>query len=118
MRDILTAQSPRLQEFISPELDRALSREANSTRYSEGQLVHSRGESAPGLSIVRKGAVRVGNVGVDGSYLTTSILGVGQCFGEFTLFASLPRTHDATAVGDTVVDQVSGIHFMRLFDQN
>lgn len=79
-------------------------------------MIHSRGDAAPGLSIVRAGAVKVGNVGQDGSYLTTSVLGVGQCFGEFTLLAGLPRTHDATAVGATVVDQVPGKSFMRLYE--
>lgn len=117
VRDILAAQSPVLQDLISTELDSALSRAAKTVRYSEGQLIHSRGETAQGLSIVRAGAVRVGNVGIDGSYLTTSILGIGQCFGEFTLFAALPRTHDATAVGDAAIDQLSRKSFMQLFNK-
>lgn len=116
MRDLLSAQSPTLQSLISADLDAKLTRAAKTTAYTDGQMIHSRGDSAPGLSIVRSGAVKVGNVGRDGSYLTTSILGVGQCFGEFTLLAGLPRTHDATSVSATVVDQVSGKSFMRLFE--
>lgn len=116
MRDLLSAQSPTLQSLISPDLDARLTGVAKTAEYSNGQMIHSRGDSAPGLSIVRSGAVKVGNVGRDGSYLTTSILGTGQCFGEFTLLAGLPRTHDATAVGPTLVDQVSGKAFMRLYE--
>jgi CRP/FNR family cyclic AMP-dependent transcriptional regulator len=117
MRDLLTVQSPTLQSLISPDLDAALTRAAKTAQYSDGQMIHARGDAAPGLSIVRAGAVQVGNVGRDGSYLTTSVLGVGQCFGEFTLLAGLPRTHDATAVGETVVDQVPGKRFMRLYEE-
>lgn len=117
MRDFLTAQSPKLQSLISPDLDAALTRAAKTAHYSDGQMIHTRGDAAPGLSIVRAGAVQVGNVGRDGSYLTTSVLGVGQCFGEFTLLAGLPRTHDATAVGGTVVDQIPGRRFMRLYEE-
>ena len=47
----------------------------------------------------------------------TSILGPGQTFGEFTLFANLPRTHDVTAVGETEIYQISGPRFNRLYSQ-
>lgn len=116
MRDLLAAQSPVLTSLISTATDRALSQAAKTTNYTHEELIHSRGDAAPGLSIVRKGAVKVGNVGVDGSYLTTSVLGTGQCFGEFTLFADLPRTHEATAVGTTTVDQIPARRFLRLFE--
>ncbi len=117
MRDLLSTQMPNLKGLISAELDEALTQAATTRRYSDGQLIHSRGDTAPGLSIVREGAVRVGNIGVDGSYLATSILGVGQCFGEFTLLAGLPRTHNAVAAGASVVDQVPGRRFMKLFEE-
>lgn len=118
MRDLLAAGLPLLRDLVSPELDQALSRAATTKRYTDGQMIHRRRDAAPGLSIVRAGAVQVGNVGLDGSYLTTSILGEGQCFGEFTLFAGLPRTHDATAVGPTLIDQLPQRKFMRLFDEH
>jgi CRP-like cAMP-binding protein len=63
---------------------------------------------------VRSGAVRFGNAGDDGSYVTTTVMGPGQSFGEFTLFGDLPRTHDATAVGATIVDFLEPVRFDRL----
>jgi len=76
-------------------------------RYRDGALIHARGDIKPGLSMVRSGSVRFGNPGQDGSYFVITVMGPGQCFGEFSLFADLPRTHDAVAIGETVVDQIS-----------
>ena len=84
--------------------------------YEDGQLIHNRGDQKPGLSIVKSGAARIGVFGEDGSFLTVAILGEGQSFGEHTLFADLPRTHDATAIGSSEVYQIQGPAFMRLFD--
>lgn len=84
--------------------------------YGDGETIHSRGDARPGLSIVRSGAVRFAIPGVDGSYISTSVLGPGHCFGEATLFAGLPRTHDAVAVGETVIDQIPKSRFDRLLD--
>lgn len=90
---------------LMPEpLARRVRDAAKPIRYRDGQLIHARGELQRGLSIVRSGAVRFGNAGEDGSYVTTTVMGPGQSFGEFTLFGDLPRTHDATAVGATVID--------------
>ncbi|MFT7685489.1 MAG: CRP/FNR family cyclic AMP-dependent transcriptional regulator [Candidatus Azotimanducaceae bacterium] len=89
MRDLLTAGSPLLQDFLSLTVHRQLIELAARKSYADGQLIYSRGDN------------RVGNIGNDGSYLATSVLDNGQCFGEFTVFAGLPRTHDITAAGET-----------------
>ncbi len=118
MKDLLAARLPLLEELISDALHTQLLSLAADMTYEDGQLIHARGDAKPGLSIVRSGAVRIGNVGLDGSYLSTSVLDRGQCFGEFTLLAGLPRTHEAVAVGTTVVAQLPRQPFMRLFDQS
>ncbi len=107
-----------LIDALPDTLRQALQSAGVPMRYTDGQLIHERGDAKPGLSIVRSGAVRMGNVGRDGSYMATVLLGPGQTFGEFTLFADLPRTHDAEAVGDTVVDQVSRRRFERVMDDH
>lgn len=86
-------------------------------RYADGELIHSRGDSKPGLSIVETGSVLVGVYGADGSFVMTSILGPGHTFGEFTLFAGLPRTHDITASGPTEIHQLSGNRFLHICEQ-
>ena len=87
-------------------------------RYSDGELIHNRGDDKPGLSIVRSGLIRVGVIRSDGTFVITSILGEGQTFGEFTLFADLPRTHDIIAQGEAEVWQLPGQRFLRLCETN
>jgi CRP-like cAMP-binding protein len=82
--------------------------------YSDGEQIQARGDRKPGLSIIRSGAVKVGNYGRDGQYFLTRILTVGETFGEFTLFADLPRTHNAEACGDTAIDEIAKPAFQTL----
>lgn len=116
MRDLVQNSSPAFMDLLSPELAAKLKNISNVVAYSDGQLIHSRGDPKPGLSIVRNGAIKVGIFGIDGSFIATSIVGPGQSFGEFTLFAGLPRTHDVSAVGHTEIDQISAKSFKVLFD--
>lgn len=105
-------------DALPDDLRSALQSAAIPMKYVDGQRIHERGDVKPGLSIVRDGAVRFGNVGRDGSYMVTAVLGSGQTFGEFTLFADLPRTHDAEAIGDTLVDQVTRRRFEKVMDEH
>ena len=114
MSDLLDFGSPALIDLLPDQIRDAFHDEANPIRYSDGQLIHQRGDIKPGLSIVKTGNVRFGNSGSDGSYVTTAVLGEGQCFGEFTLFAKLPRTHDAVALGETVIDQIDAVSIDKL----
>jgi len=79
---------------------------ARSKHYHDGEFIHQRGERKPGLSVVVAGAVSVGNYGIDGRYIQTTVLRPGESFGEFTLFSQLPRTHTAEAVGTSQVDHI------------
>jgi len=108
---------PRITKLISSELDAKLHALAHSRTYGDGQIIHSRGDIKPGLSIVRKGAAHVGTFGKDGSFVSITVLGVGQTFGELTLFAALPRTQDITAVGATKIDQIPGPKFLALYEK-
>lgn len=85
-------------------------------KYNDGQMIHSRGDIKPGLSIIRSGMARVGTMGKDGTFIEVSTLGIGHSFGEFTLFAGLPRTHDIYAVGETQIDQIPGPQFLRYYE--
>lgn len=117
MLDLLERNSPALMQLISPALAEELHKASVTVKYDDGQSIHSRGDNKPGVSIVKSGAARIGTLGMDGSFITVSVLGVGQSFGEHTLFADLPRTHDVSAVGPTEIDQIPGPVFMRLFDE-
>ncbi|REL29317.1 Crp/Fnr family transcriptional regulator [Thalassotalea euphylliae] len=75
--------------------------------FSDGEVVHQRGESGDGLSIILSGAVKMGNYGRDGRYFLSKLLFPGESFGEFVVFANLPRTHTAEAVGETELGYIS-----------
>jgi CRP-like cAMP-binding protein len=106
--------APSLASLMPPDSFERLRAAATPVVYRDGALIHARGDPRPGLTIVREGAVQIGNPGVDGSFVVTSVLGPGHCFGEMTLFGDLPRTHDAVAKGPTVIDQVSPAAYERV----
>ncbi|OYY91497.1 MAG: hypothetical protein B7Y45_02760 [Sphingomonas sp. 28-66-16] len=111
MTPLLDFNTPSLIALLPLDAVAALRRAAAAVGYADGTLIFSRGDARPGLSLVREGAVQIGNPGVDGSFVVTSVLGPGQCFGEMTLFGNLPRTHDSVAVGRTVIDQLTPAAF-------
>ena len=83
----------------------------NQKHYHAGETIHLRGDRKPGLSVIMEGLVKVGNAGLDGGYQLTALLKKGDTFGEFTLFASLPRTHNANAFTDCIVVQLNPSQF-------
>ncbi|PQA85957.1 Crp/Fnr family transcriptional regulator [Hyphococcus luteus] len=117
MADLLDFDSRPLLSLLPEGLAARLSAAATPVDYDDGETIHSRGDDKPGLSIIQSGAVRFAIPGADGSYITTSILGPGHCFGEAILFAHLPRAYDAIAVGETRVEQISKPRFDRIFDE-
>jgi CRP-like cAMP-binding protein len=96
MLDFLELDTPRLTDLISSSVDEQLRDIATPFRYQAGQLIHHRGDDKPGISIVRAGVVKVGNIGSDGSFVATTELGPGRYFGELTLLlgSSNGRTFD------------------------
>lgn len=79
-----------------------------------GAVIHKRGDKKPGLTVIAKGQVKIGNYGLDGKYHLTTILSAGDNFGEFTLFTELPRTHDAEAYGTAEIYQLSTAQYQEL----
>lgn len=116
MIDLLQHGSPSLIDLISDELWRQLQAIGTVERYQDGQMIHMRGDEKPGITVVLDGRVMIGLQGSEGTFLTSSVMGRGQCFGEFTLFAGLPRTHDISAIGETQVLQIKGKPFLALFN--
>lgn len=102
---------------LAPALQADLARIGALVRYKPGQLIHQRGDRKPGLSIVVSGAVLFSATDADGVRVATTRMNPGDSFGEFTLFAGLPRTHDATAVGVTEVNQIARAQFFALLDR-
>lgn len=80
-------------------------------RYQKGQSIHLRGDTKPGLSIIISGIVKVGNFDLEGRYQLTALLKAGDTFGEFTLFAKLPRTHNSSAFTDCEILLINQTQF-------
>ncbi len=109
---------PALSASIPPPLQDALRAAASLVRYSNGQVVHQRGDTHAGLALIRSGAVSMSTVDRQGKTLVTAVLGPGQVFGEFTVFANRARTHTATACGnDTAIDHIGKMRLLALMEE-
>ncbi len=102
---------------LSADMIARLSDAGFRRKFRDGQLVHSRGDTLRGISIIETGGAQVGIYGPDGTFILTSYLGHGHTFGEFTVFTELPRTHDVSAVGETTLLQISASRFLAICDE-
>ena len=76
---------------------------ATVRRLSDGALMSVRGDPAEEWIGVAKGAVRVSSVSLSGKQVTLTYVEPGIWFGDIALFDGLPRTHDASAHGETTL---------------
>lgn len=116
MLDLVQLSAPAFMDLLPEDVPQKVRQESTVAKHADGQFIQSRGDSKPGISIVRSGAASAGITGIDGSVSMTTILGAGQSFGEFTIFTELPRTHDVTATGETEIYQMSETRFTRRYD--
>jgi len=114
MFDFTQYQTTPFMQLLSPELAQRLSESGHRRALSDGQFVHSRGDQRPGVSIIEDGAAQAGIYGADGEFILTSYIGPGHTFGEFTVFTTLPRSHDISAVGATTLLEVPAPRFLAL----
>lgn len=117
MASLIQPNPNAFMELLPEELRGEVTGVAHISKYSDGQLIHSRGEVKPGLSIIRSGAASVGVYGADGKFVMVTELGPGESFGEFTIFTGLPRTHDIAAVGSTEVYEIPIKKFQLLYEK-
>jgi CRP/FNR family transcriptional regulator, cyclic AMP receptor protein len=80
----------------------------------DGTLVHARGDACDGFYTIARGAMRFTRTTADGQQTTLAVLEPPNWFGEISIFDGLPRTHDAHAVGPTVLLFHSMADFRRL----
>tara|TARA_R110002110_G_scaffold38828_2_gene126134 strand:+ start:399 stop:1097 length:699 start_codon:yes stop_codon:yes gene_type:complete len=116
--DLLQSNSPALAEVLDAETMEVIEHHCTWRWFDAGQIIHLRGDRTHGFSLIRSGRVSVSNVGLDGSEVTNSVLGPGQWYGEFTLFAGLPRTHNISALEEVEIGTVKEKVFKRLCDEH
>jgi CRP-like cAMP-binding protein len=88
---------------LSPALRSDILARAVVRRLADGALLSTRGEPAQEWCGVAKGSVRISSVSLTGKQISLTYVEPGLWFGDIALFDGLPRTHDATAYGDTTL---------------
>jgi len=117
MIDLISSHAPNFMSMLPASVAENLKQTATLMHYADGQLIQNRGDAKPGISIVKSGSAQGGVYGEDGAFVMAFVLGPGQIFGEFTMYAGLPRTHDMIAMGPTDIYQLSASRFTKLYER-
>ncbi|MBE7416141.1 MAG: Crp/Fnr family transcriptional regulator [Ideonella sp.] len=83
-------------------------------RYADGASLGTRGGPPENWYGVARGAVRISSVSLSGKQVVLTYAEPGTWFGDIALFDGLPRTHDASAHGDTALLVVRKADFKAL----
>ncbi len=94
-----------LLDYLPEETYRAVCERAHRKRFTDGEMLHLRGDSEPRLCIVASGRVRLGRYHPDGSFNLVTELGVGGHFGDIGI-QHAAYTHDGIAVGDCEINVI------------
>lgn len=81
--------------------------EATVLHLGAGQQLFLRGDSFDGIYCVLEGGLRLTGIAPNGQENLFSVISPPTWFGEIAFFDGLPRTHDAQAVGPTVLLRIS-----------
>jgi CRP-like cAMP-binding protein len=111
-KSLMNTPYRRLPEAVHARL----MRRGRKAAYSDGELIHERGDTEIVLSLVCNGAVRLSNVGLSGKRIAAALLTRGEVYGVFQLFSGEPYSHDAHAVGETQIIMFSDAAFRAALD--
>jgi CRP-like cAMP-binding protein len=103
---------------LSPALREDILSCSTVRHLADGASLSSRGAPAEQWCGVAKGAVRIGSVSPSGKQVTLTYAEPGTWFGDIALFDDLPRTHDASAHGDTTLLVVRKADFKALLSRH
>ncbi|WP_455912237.1 Crp/Fnr family transcriptional regulator [Pseudomonas putida] len=91
---------------------------ARQRQLAAGQYLFKRGDPPCGLYAVLDGTLRISAVNEHGKEALLSLVERPYWFGEICLFDSLPRTHDACAVGPCTLLQVPQQALLSILDES
>ncbi len=103
---------------LSPALREAILARTTVRRVSDGAMLGARGTPALEWIAVAKGAVRISSVSLSGKQVTLTYVEPGTWTGDIALFDGQPRTHDASAHGETTLLIVRKADFKELLSQH
>lgn len=87
-------------------------------RLRDGAVLHARGDSAEGLYVLLRGAIRISGASEQGRSATLTYIEPGTWFGEISLIDGAPRTHEARAVGEAELLCVPAAEFRGLLTRH
>ena len=85
--------------------------------YKAGQVVFSAGEPCAGLCVVQEGWLKVIKLSADGREQVLRVVGVGETFGEVSVFAGGPNPATVIALESSIVWIIQRAVILRLLDR-
>lgn len=107
-----------LLDQLSASTRARLAELAKRSHYSNGELIHSRGDEEPGMGIVISGCVRICRIHPGGTQQFVNTVKAGEHYGDGPFIAgSRFRTHHAIAQGKTTVDHYDKVAFEQILEE-
>lgn len=106
--------APLLFEALPPSAQADLRAASPLRRFSDGQLIQSRGQTADGFWLIEEGMVSVGQFLPHGEFRGVALLGRGDSYGELAVLSGRPRIVDAVARGPATLRLIRSAAFETL----
>lgn len=103
---------------LDEEVLRKLASVAYVKRFSDGAMIHAKGDPPEGLFGIIRGKAKVSSIGRDGRELLFTILESGSWFGEVALFDGQVRSHDVYAMDPTEFLLIPISDFHRILEEH
>ena len=113
----LLAEHFLLRHLPETELDRLIE-ETRVVKYSAGDIIFRKGDSAETMMVIVKGVVRVSSPSTEGDDVTFAKLADGDVFGEIALIDGHERSANADAAEETQILEVKRGSFLPILMEN
>ncbi len=107
-----------IREQLTPELVTRLQTVGTIRRYAAGASIHSAGDPADALSIVKSGRVSMWRTGANGKDSLAVVFSTGDCFGLFPLLMDRLRCNNAQAIENCQLIQVGASRLWEMIDDS
>lgn len=113
---MISLAGPNLLDDLTPAARARLAEIGQRRQFRDQELIHSAGDPAY-MAIVIEGAVRLCRIRANGTQTMVTMVLKGQNVGDLQLFSRRKvKTHDAFAIGDTVLDVYDERAFRRVLE--
>lgn len=85
-----------------------------TNKYSRGAEIVACGETSRDIFFVLSGKVSSKNYSANGREFIYTVVGLGECFGEFSAVDQLPRSSSVMALSDCSIGSMTSEHFNSL----